>query len=237
MSTNPFSVDVVISGQAKKLFEQLSGLTTEQAQELLEGGYFTALRDAKRAGILPPIGQVRDFLMGRRTLAIVATPNWKVWKTIRIGTGIKNGKGFCSELEKDDCRMGSQDRAMLGQKVFTVATEETKVDLVRLSVADLGFKECARYDAICARAIEMGLELCPAEVGPQLRWQYPDQPLGEWLVIAMEAICDSDGNLRVFLVWHNDAGLWLHSEHGWLGSLWFPDDRFVFRARKRSRAA
>jgi len=47
---------------------------------------------------------------------------------------------------------------------------------------------------IYAAAKERGLELCPAEVGPQLRLQYQDQ-LDEWLVIGMEPILGPDGTL------------------------------------------
>ncbi len=64
MSSNPFSIDVTVSGQGKKLFEQLEGLSTQEAQELLEGGYFTALREAKTAGRLPPPTPFRLFLSG-----------------------------------------------------------------------------------------------------------------------------------------------------------------------------
>lgn len=164
-------------------------------------------------------------------------PTLPVWRTIKIGTGIEDGVSFCCELERKDFRIGDWARDMLGQKAFTVATAEEDVDLVRLSVADLGYKEGARYDAICARAIEMGLELCPAEVGPQLRLQYPDQPPDEWFLIAMEAIRDSDGDLRVFRVEHLGAGLWLYSNCGDPALCWFPGRRFVFRARQQPLVA
>ena len=62
-----------------------------------------------------------------------------------------------------------------------------------LSVKELGFNDGAYYKDICTKALELGLELCPAEVGPALRLVYKDQSRGEWLRIAMEAITGSDG--------------------------------------------
>ena len=57
----------------------------------------------------------------------------------------------------------------------------------------LGFPNGATLKEIYAKAKDLGLELCPAEVGPLLRLNYPDQPNGEYLRIAMETINDSDG--------------------------------------------
>ena len=173
----------------------------------------------------------------KRATITADAPVLKVWKTIKIGGGITNGKGLCSELEKKDFRIGDWARDMLLQPAFIVAAEETEVDLVVMSVADLGFKNGARYDQICARAIELGLELCPAEVGPQLRLQYPGQPRGEWLLVAMEAIRDSDGSLRIFSVGHDEDGRWLYGSCGNPDSLWRAGRQFVFRSRKQSSAA
>lgn len=133
------------------------------------------------------------------TVAAIA-PELKVWRRIKLGTGLKTADDFRGALKTNDLRIGDWASDILGKPAFTAAEQESEVDLVRMSVKDLGFKGNARFDEICARAKELGLELCPAEVGPQLRLQYLDQPKNEWLVIAMEAIRDSGGNLFVFYV-------------------------------------
>lgn len=41
-------------------------------------------------------------------------------------------------------------------------------------------------------------------------------------------ITDSDGNLNVFNVEHNDNGLWLNSNNGNPDNVWNPDNRWAF---------
>ena len=57
-------------------------------------------------------------------------------------------------------------------------------------------------DDILKKGQEMGLQLCPAEVGPQLRLQYDDQPRDESLFIAMKPI-NLNGWDKIFSVVHN----------------------------------
>lgn len=123
---------------------------------------------------------------------------------------------------------------MLKSKDFETLKNPEAVDLVRLTVKDLGFEQGATTDQIYARADELGLELCPAEVGPQYRLAYSDQPLGELTYIAMKQITDRDGDPNVFDVVHDAGGLWLRS--GWArpGRAWDPGDSFVFRLRQVS---
>ena len=56
--------------------------------------------------------------------------------------------------------------------------------------------------------------MCPAEVGPQLRLQYLDQPLGEFLAIAMAPISNYAREPILFLVGNGGAGLLLASRTG-----------------------
>lgn len=84
---------------------------------------------------------------------------------------------------------------------------------------------------------KLGLEFCPAEAGPYLRKKCQEvfnreQPMGEWLRIAMKPISDRDGGPGVFSLGRRENGLW--RDHNWArpGAEWDPGDKFVFRLRK-----
>ena len=92
------------------------------------------------------------------------------------------------------------------------AKNPEQIRTVRLKVRDLGFTSNPTIDQIYAKAQELGLELCPAEVGPYQRLKEIDQPMGDWYRIAMKQISGRDGRPRVFGLERNDYGLWLHYE-------------------------
>ena len=126
-------------------------------------------------------------------------------------------------------KVGSRAQRILWH--VATATEETDVGLVVVLVAELGFNEGAKCSEICARALELGLEPCPAEVGPALRLAYKDQPR-EGLIIAVEAVIDLvDGSLLVFYVVHDD-GLRLSIYYGHPIRFWYSSFRVVFVRRK-----
>ena len=160
-------------------------------------------------------------------------PNFKIWKTIKLGTGLKSADDFRQALKGGDFCIGDWANDILGKPAFTAVSEEIEVDLIVSSVADLGFKNGATHRDIYKRAQEFGWELCPVEVGPQLRLQYTDQPTGEWLLIAMEPISGSGGDLIVFSVERDDSGSWLYGNDGHPAYFWAAGNRWVFvRPRK-----
>ncbi|MCX6722178.1 MAG: hypothetical protein NTY04_03235 [Candidatus Staskawiczbacteria bacterium] len=113
-----------------------------------------------------------------------------VWQTIKLGTGLKTGEDFYKAL-KENGFAAEGVRNMLGKPEFTVATKETEVDLVAVTVAELGFKDGADRKDVYAKAQQLGLQLCPAEVGPQLRLQYKFQHHETGFIIGMKPICSS----------------------------------------------
>lgn len=159
--------------------------------------------------------------------------DWPTWKTVRIGTpGLETAGDFRDALKASGFNIDSRALDILGKPAFVVAVEEeTKLDLVVVSVAELGFKNGATLEQIYARAKALGLDLCSAEVGPQLRLQYQNQPNGEWLVIAMKPIA-VDGLLGLFGVERFGFFRRLSSDFDGPGHVWSSDYRFVFARRK-----
>jgi hypothetical protein len=138
---------------------------------------------------------VADAYVPEPMVAISATPaaDIPVWKTIALGT-YRNGMIIRDALDRAGCAIGDIADEILGRPAFAVSSPPAQVDLVPLSVSELGFgAEGASVADVYARAIRLGLDLCPAEVGPLLRLQYADQPLGEFLRIAMNPIATYGG--------------------------------------------
>jgi hypothetical protein len=147
-----------------------------------------------------------------------------VWKTIATGTHDPD-----SLRKTVRCHTGQRARAVLAAPNFTVSPSKTDIDLAVVSVAALGFgEEGASFSAIHARAAELGLELCPVEVAAQLRLQYLDQPLGEFLHIAMEPVVTEDGKPSNLTVANGGTGPLLVGGHAHADFVMPSAVRFVF---------
>jgi hypothetical protein len=118
-----------------------------------------------------------------------------VWKTITIGT-FTNSFALLNALDAAGCAIGDSAEEILARPAFTVSTTKTDVELVAVSAAEL-----------------LGFALAAAEVAPQLRLQYFDQPLGE-LLIAMSPIKTWKGEPIILTVANFGAGLALIGQDG-----------------------
>ncbi len=84
-----------------------------------------------------------------------------------------------------------RDWDMFGSVAFE---QDTVLDLVAMTVADLGFPGGATNAQIWEKRHALGLELCPPEAAFVLRFEYKRQPQGEWLTMVMEPFVDKDGD-------------------------------------------
>lgn len=157
-----------------------------------------------------------------QALAIAERP---AWKTIQLGTH-NSVNQLRQALIDDGFKIGPWCDDIF--KKITVAPKTTEIELVVVTVAELGSPNGATRQKIYDKALSLGLHLCPAEVGPQLRLQYLDQPGGEWLFVAMDPIADSHGSLCVFYVEHGSGSRWLRAASGDPDSFWTGDGPGVF---------
>jgi hypothetical protein len=140
----------------------------------------------------------------------VAVP---VWKTITVGT-FKNSFALLNALDAAGCGIGGSAEEILARPAFTVSATKTNVELIAVSAAELGFQtDTASLAEIYARAQQLGFGLAAAEVAPQLRLQYFDQPMGEFL-IGMEPIKTWKGEPVILTVANGGAGLVLIGRDG-----------------------
>lgn len=149
-----------------------------------------------------------------------------------VEIGGKSKEQLVSEMQAERINISDSAKSMMENPDFAVGENREEAKLVRLTVADLGFKTSATTDQIYERAQSLGLELCPPDTGPNYRLQYKDQPLGEWVRIGMKQITGSGGSPRVFDLGRSGVGLWL--DGGWAepDDAWNPGFGFVFRFRK-----
>lgn len=153
-------------------------------------------------------------------------------KTIELGTELKTGQAFEKEFTDRKYGLSKWAKDILNKTEFEASPEPTEADLVILSLENLGFPQGATYMDICSRADKLGLDLCPSEVGLQLRLQYPNQPKNEYLFIAMKTIVDSDGGPSLWSVNRGDSEPWLYAADGGPDFRWDSDNLFVFVRRK-----
>lgn len=167
---------------------------------------------------------VKNFLSGKM---IVVKPIFKIWKTIKIGVH-KNLKELATTMAESGFRPNLEPSFFYHK--FKFIEKEENLDLVIVHSFELGFFQeddvRSTYEGVCARGKELGLELCPDEVGPLLFLEYMNQynegqdPLktGHRFVIAMEPMyyenCRNFYEVSNFVYRKNDVRPYLNTSNG-----------------------
>ncbi|WP_346770907.1 hypothetical protein [Bradyrhizobium sp. CW11] len=150
------------------------------------------------------------------------------WKTISIGT-FPDTFALLTALSAIGCGVGNSAAEALARPAFTLSGTGTAVTLLIVTAADLGFKgETVPLRKIYELAQQLGFGLAPPEIAPQLRIQYLDQPVGEFLVIGMNPIRTWTGEEVILTVANGGAGLILIGQDGRADAEIPTTSRFVF---------
>ena len=147
--------------------------------------------------------------------------------TLTLGTH-RRGADLLKALIQEKCRVSVWSAQALENPDFPVAAAEMTVDIVIVSMPEMGFAEgeLATLETIYNRARQMGLKTCPVETAAQLRLQFLDQPhwairerLGSFFVASEPIVLTRDGFPKIFSIVRDDRyphletgiGLWLIS--------------------------
>lgn len=168
-----------------------------------------------------------------------------VWRTVELGTGLKNVEEFEAALKKAGIEVTDYARKILGMVEEEIKgspiKERRKVELVNATPIDLGLSKGGTIEQIFKAAKDNGLEVCPAEVGPQAAIQFDDQPNGEYRSIGMSPWRDMNDiwksrieNWGIFDVKRDIDGRCFLGVHDFYGAddVFGPNHRFVFVRRK-----
>jgi hypothetical protein len=131
------------------------------------------------------------------------------WKTVSLGTFV-GALGLMTALDEANIAVGDLADEAMHRPAFAVSRSKSDVDVVVLSTAQLGVgMNGGTLQDILTRARRLGFDLCPPEVAAQLRLLYLDQPVGEFLDIAMAPITIYGGHPVGFSLANGGAGLML----------------------------
>lgn len=150
-----------------------------------------------------------------------------VWRTITLGQ-YANTFALRSALDAAGCGIGDLAEQILARPSFALSAAKVDVDLVVVSGADFGTETEPSLADIYAHAQARGLALVPAEVGPLLRLEYLDQPMGEFLNVGMTPINTWAGSPVILTLANGGAGLILIGMDGSPNAKISARSRFLF---------
>jgi hypothetical protein len=151
---------------------------------------------------------------GRLQIRVRSAVDVPVWRTITVGT-FADLFALTNALDAAGCSIGNSAGEILARPTFTLSATKTRVELFAVSAAELGFQtDTVSLADIYTRARQLGFGFAAAEIGPQLRLQYFDQPIGEFLIIGMEPIRTWKGELVILTVANGGAGPILIGQDG-----------------------
>jgi len=162
-----------------------------------------------------------------------------ITRTVEVGGLTKTQ--LIQKLQQYSVLMNESAERLLADDKFTTSDTKYSLQTVELTVCDLGFPDGATTSQIFNRASDLGLELCPVELGPYLRLEYLDQPEGYSgnpikrhqapsgsITIASKILIEDYDFPKGFYLRRIEGELWLRGYRADHLHVWNPDDHLIF---------
>ena len=114
---------------------------------------------------------------------VIKTPgnsrrSWPAERVITLGGRTKSG--LREQLRQASIELNKYADELFASELFVVSEIRYSLHIAETTVEHLGFPQGATMVEIQGRAANLGLGLCPLELGPYLRLEYHDQQRGVW---------------------------------------------------------
>lgn len=162
----------------------------------------------------------------------------------KITIGGQTKSQLIQALQDSSVLLNKYGEMLLADDRLIVSSSTYSLKTVELAVSNLGLPNGATTPEILHKATELGLYICPLELGPYLRLFYLDQPefaadtskshqapTGS-VTVASEPLTEDDEFPKGFYLRKMDGKLWLRGYIADNFHIWNPDDRFIFCQRK-----
>ena len=167
-------------------------------------------------------------------------PNCRSKRRVVTLGGLKKSE-LIEELARNAISMNGSAERLFANDHFTTSEIRYSLTTIELTACNLGFPQGATIADIYERARQLGLGLCPLELGPHLRLQYLDQSEGCWgkpdrrhqapygsIMIASEPLTEDDDFPKGFYLRRIKGLLWLRGYRSRPQHVWEADDHFAF---------
>ncbi|MCM3213017.1 helicase [Niallia taxi] len=143
-------------------------------------------------------------------------------------------------LQDSSILLNKYGEILLADDRLIVSSTAYRLKTVELAVSNLGIPNGGTTPEILHKATELGLHICPLELGPYLRLFYLEQPevaadTGKThqaptgsVTVASEPLTEDDEFPKGFYLRKMDGKLWLRGYIADNLHIWNPDDRFIF---------
>jgi len=155
----------------------------------------------------------------------------------RAEIGGKSAEELERILKQNGLRLIPIVEEMMKDERFITSKDPKTIRLARMRVADLGFPAGATFEQIRERGNALGLDDCPAEVGPHFRLLYRDQPKNDPVLVIMNPTISHNGEERVFKLFSGDSKMKLYLSYFTLNEpedpnhVFEPEWQIIFRVR------
>lgn len=148
------------------------------------------------------------------------------FKNIIIG-GIPKGT-LIRQLSDAGIKFNDYALALFELPEFELPNQQTCIDLVKVSLPQIGLSTPSVFDVIVNQATSQGYSLCPLAVAAYLRLEYMEQPEGPYLTIASKSPVVDPNFPNGFYLRSFENSLWLRGYRASADYLFPAESEFVF---------